>query len=153
MSNDLADIFGPVIDAYTRRNAIEDGILVQLSGPGYAGDDWIPAMCKEAGFLYPIAMTATAFHQWVCPIEGDGEVLSPCQDIKGRLWDVLWMLKLAIRANKTSRDTILFSLRIFPNIPEGSNRHPRQKLVQLKAVCGPDDDLSQCITIMLPDED
>ena len=38
-----------IIDIYTRRQAIEDGVLVQLSGPGYQGDQWIPAMVAEAG--------------------------------------------------------------------------------------------------------
>ena len=80
-----------IIDTYTRREAIEDGILVQLSGPGYQGDPWIPAMVAEAGFRYPVAMTTTAFCSYVSPLEGDDEKLAPCQDIKGRLWDVLWM--------------------------------------------------------------
>ena len=86
-----------IIDAYTRREAIEDGILVQLSGPGYQGDPWIPAMVAEAGFRYPVAMAVTAFCSYVSPLEGDDTKLAPCQDMKGRLWDVLWMLKLAIR--------------------------------------------------------
>ena len=88
-----------IIDIYTRRQAIEDGVLVQLSGPGCQGGPWIPAMVAEAGFRYPVAMTATAFHSCVSSLEGDDEKLAPCQDIKGRLWDVLWMLKAATRLN------------------------------------------------------
>jgi hypothetical protein len=57
-----------------------------LSGKG---DPWVPAMVAEAGFRYPVAMTATVFCRYVAPLEGDGEELAPCQDIKGRLWDVL----------------------------------------------------------------
>ena len=68
-----------IIDAYTRRQAIEDGILVQLSGPGYQGDPWIPAMVAEAGFRYPVAMTATAFCRYVSPLEGDDEELAPAK--------------------------------------------------------------------------
>ena len=60
-----------IIDRYTRRQAIEDGVLVQLSGPGYQGDQWIPAMVAEAGFRHPVAMTATAFCRYVSPLEGD----------------------------------------------------------------------------------
>ncbi len=41
-----------IIDIYTRRQAIEDGVLVQLSGHGYQGDPWMPAMVAEAGFRY-----------------------------------------------------------------------------------------------------
>ena len=66
-----------IIDTYTRRQAIEDGVLVQLSGPGYQGDPWVPEMVAEAGFRYPVAMTATAFCSYVSPLEGDDERLAP----------------------------------------------------------------------------
>lgn len=39
------------------------------------------------------------------------------------------------------------------NIPVGSNRQPRAKLVTLKAVIGGDDNGDPCITIMYPHED
>jgi hypothetical protein len=144
-----------IIDSYTRRQAIEDGVLVQLSGPGYQGDPWIPVMVAEAGFRYPVAMTATAFARYVSPIEGDGEKLAPCQDIKGRLWDVLWMLRVAIRHVQAPQHTLHFSLRVVPNVPENyaKDNPPWPKLVQLQSVCGPDDDGTPCLTIMLPDED
>ena len=115
-----------IIDIYTRRQAIEDGVLVQLSGPGYQGDPWIPAMVAEAGFRYPVAMTATAFCSYVSPLEGDDEKLAPCQDIKGRLWDVLWMLKLAIRRIQAPRDMSAFSLRVVPNVPANYPSPTRQ---------------------------
>ena len=115
-SDDLWD-GAEIISAYTRRQAIEDGVLVQLSGPGYQGDQWIPAMVAEAGFRYPVAMTTTAFCRYVSPLEGDDAKLAPCQDIKGRLWDVLWMFKLAIWRTQTPRDVLHFSLRVVPNVP------------------------------------
>lgn len=49
-------------------------------------------MVAEAGFRCPVVTTTTAFCSYVLPLEGDNEKLAPCQDIKGRLWDVLWML-------------------------------------------------------------
>ena len=126
-----------------------------LSGPGYQGDPWIPEMVNEAGFRYPVAMTATAFCQCVSSIEGEGEKLAPCQDVKGRLWDVLWMLKCAIRRTSSPTVVLRFSLRVVPNVSKNyaKNDPPRPKLVQLKSVCGPNDDGSPCITIMLPEED
>ena len=143
-----------ILDIYTRRQAIEDGVLVQLSGPGYQGDPWIPAMVAEAGFRYPVAMTTTAFCRYVSPLEGDDEKLAPCQDIKGRLWDVLWMLKLAIRRG-LGGEIVRFCLRVVPNVPAdyAKPNPPKPKPVQLKCVCGPDDDGSPCLTIMLPEED
>ena len=44
-----------IIDIYTRRQTIEDGVLVQLSGPGYQGDPWIPAMVAGGwGMIRPL---------------------------------------------------------------------------------------------------
>ena len=112
-------------------------------------------MVAEAGFRYPVAMTATAFTKCVSPLDGEGEKLAPCQDIKGRLWDVLWMLKCAIRGTKNGQTVLRFSLRVVPNVANDGtgNVAPRAKLMHLKCVCGPDDDGSPCITIMLPEED
>ena len=150
MTQNLTDIFGPVISTYSRRQAIDDGVLVQLSGPGYIGDAWLPAMCKEAGFTVPVAMTIGAFHAAFMP--PDGHKLAPGQDPEGRLWDVLWMLRLAIRRTGPG-SRLEFSLHVVPTIPENSNRHPKPRVVRLACVCGPDDDVSPCLTIMLPEED
>jgi hypothetical protein len=150
MTTTLEDLFGPVIHAYTRKQAIADGVLVDLSN---TTDVWVPAMVREAGITIPVAMTTTAFVDCVSPIEGDGQQLAPGQDIKGRLWDVLWMFVCAVRSGGQDESEILFRLRVVPNIPVGSNRHPRAKLVTLKAVIGGDDNGDPCITIMYPHED
>ena len=144
-----------VVYAYTKRNAVEDGLQVALSGPLYSpdGDRWVPEMVREAGFKIPVYITTTAFGDCVSPIEGGGLVLAPCQDIKGRLWDVLWMLGAAIRRHGKSGGRLLYRVYVCPNIPRGSKRTPRPKPVQLLALCGPDDDGSPCITICYPDED
>lgn len=145
-----------MIHTYSRRQAIDDGLLVQLSGVGYQGDPKIPAACQEAGFKFPIAMTAQAFTKCVTPLEGSSETLAPGQDLQGRLWDVLNMLRYAIKRGGGDCDTVLFHLLVVPNVldtPAGGKRHPRAKRVTLKSVCGPEDDLSPCITIMLPHED
>jgi hypothetical protein len=68
------------------------------------------------------------------------------------LWDVLFMFAHSARRNRNASE-LLFQLRVVPNIPAGSDRHPRAKLTTLKAVVGPDDDGNPCITIMLPEED
>lgn len=141
----LEDLFGEVIHCYTRQQAIEDGVLMDVSA--YYGD-----MVREAGIRIPVAMTATSFLECVCPIEGEGEQLAPCQDAEGRLWDVLWMGANAMRGAGDSSQ-VLFKLYVVPNVPEGSKRNPRSKLVALKAVCGPDDNGDPCITIMYLHED
>jgi len=83
-----------------------------------------------------------------------------CQDAQGRLWDILWMCWVAIRTGRIKGDSGEFGLLV--RFPDGADWQSNEKrhtegegfrLVTLKAVCGPGDDVETCITIMLPDED
>ncbi len=118
-----------IIFKYTRKQAIEDGVLADVS-----------EMAKEAGFRYPIALTHAVYVQYVEVPEGVGG-----QDESGRLWDILFMCRQAIKRSKDG-SICFFSLYV-----RNDNRSP--KLVKLKAVCGANDDGSPCITVMMPDED
>ena len=106
--NDNSDLWGEPIHAYSRAQAIADGILVDLTT---ATDDRGQLLCPQAGFKVPVAITRTA---WAKTVEaggtwkhtGDGETLElkGGQSLTGRLWDLLWMLKLASgRASNTDR--------------------------------------------------
>lgn len=120
-----------IIFQYTRQQAIDDGVLVDVS-----------ATAREAGFKYPVAVTSRLWHEWIVP---DQASRAGGQDENGRLWDVLWMLLLAIKRSESGselRYQVLFLV--------DGRRHEE---VTIKSVCGPGDDLSSCITIMLPDED
>lgn len=139
----IEDVFGPVISSYTRRQAIEDGVLVQLSGPGYQGDQWVPDMVAELGFKAPMAITATAFAQYV---DLTPAAKRACNDIQGRLWDVLYMLRLAVARCPAPRDAVYFDVYCVV-------KRIKPQCVRLKSVCGPGDDAEPVITIMLPDED
>jgi hypothetical protein len=121
-----------VIFAYTRKDAIADGSLVDVS-----------QTAREAGFKIPVALTRAVWSQYVEVPEG-----VECQDEQGRLWDVLWMCRFGITQGE-NRDAseFLYQLQV-----RNDNREGEPPLVTLKAVCGPDD-ASPCITIMLPDED
>jgi hypothetical protein len=121
-----------VISSYTRAQAIEDGVLVDVS-----------EMAKEVGIKYPVALTATVYGKYVEVPEG---VIA--QDEAGRLWDILWMFRYA--AGRSQGDTVHFQLYVRNHNRE---RLPRQDLVTLKAVCGPGDKGEPVITIMLPNED
>ena len=98
-------------------------------------------MVKEAGFKFPIAMTTTAFEQAVHPMDGE---LPEGQDLKGRLWDVLMVLKFAIRASSGGQE-VRFEVSVY----QGGGK---SNVVKLKSLCGPGDDLEPVITIMLPGE-
>jgi hypothetical protein len=115
-------VFGDPISVYTRRQAIDDGVLVDLMQPETVG------LVREAGFRFPVAMTTTAF----CATVGELDTPLPAgQDLKGRLWDVLWMLKLAIKSSKPGNDRVSFSVVVW-------DRKRRSK-VNLWSLCGPAD--------------
>lgn len=120
-----------LIHSYTRQQAIEDGVLVDVT-----------EVARVAGFCHPVAMTATVFGAYV-----DAPTGVPGQDAAGRLWDILWMLRHAIRGSSGSGRELRFQLHV-----QNAEAAP-PRLVTLKAVCGPDDDGEPVVTIMLPDED
>lgn len=117
-----------IVFAYSRAQAIADGVLID------AGE-----LAKEAGFRYSVALTAAAWQLCVAVPEA-----CPWQDERGRLWDVLNVLRVSSR-NKSSSG-IEFSLLV-------QNDDTGPKLVTLQALCGPGDDLEPVITVILPGED
>lgn len=83
---DSADL----IHVYTRENAPDDGVLVDVSDTA-----------REAGINWPVAPTAVAFARYV---EVPPGVM--CQDEAGRLWDIVYMLSLALRAAARQRPLV-----------------------------------------------
>jgi hypothetical protein len=120
-----------LIHRYTRSQAIEDGVLIDVS-----------AVAREAGFTYPVALTSAAWGRCVTVPPG-----VECQDEAGRLWDVLWVLRLAIGRSDGGPE-VRFGVHVCAD-----NREGTPPLVRLKAVCGPGDQGEPVITVMLPDED
>jgi hypothetical protein len=119
-----------LISAYTRAQALEDGVLVDVS-----------STAREVGFKVPVAVTSAVWTRYV--------LLSPAaqaagNDGRGRLWDLLWMLRMAAQRSRSPSE-VLFSLHV---VTESIN----PSLAELKAVCGPGDDTEPVITIMLPEE-
>ena len=119
-----------LIFAYTRSQAIEDGVLVDVT-----------TTAQEAGIKYPVALTRAVWCRYIEVPEG-----VECQDEAGRLWDVLSMLAFATRRSREPGDTLHYQFYV-----KNDNRRP--KLVTLKAVCGPADNGAPCITVMEPSED
>ena len=120
-----------LIHSCSRAQAIDDGVLVDVT-----------ETAKESGFKYPVALTRTVWNTYVeVPAGVEG------QDEAGRLWDILFMLRLAARGSDAG-SVILFRLHV-----RNDNRDRTPPLRELKAVCGPNDDASPCITVMLPGED
>jgi hypothetical protein len=129
-------IFGEPIYVYTRVQALEDGVLVDVSD-----------LAREAGFKVPVAMTAAAWQDTVEWTEADSK-RQTSQDQKGRLWDVLWMAFLAVRKDSHESRKLFQLLRV----PRGG-RGVRPRLTTLHIHIGPGDEGEPVITIMQPHED
>ena len=130
-ANHVESTFGPVIYAYTRSQAVADGEQVEVS-----------KLAAEAGLRFPVFLTRKVYDQFVTvPEDVEG------QDEAGRLWDILTMLRFAIRRSRAGVDHLAVALYV-----RNDNRHAR--LVKLIATCSAldIDDPQPAITVMLPDE-
>jgi hypothetical protein len=126
---EVGDLWGVVIFAYSRAQAIQDGVIIDISH-----------LAREAGFRYPVAMTAGAWHACVRISPSDH-----VHDEVGRLWDVLNVLRFMISESPGGSE-----LRFFVTVCD-ENEVCRQ--VRLRSVCQPGDNAEPVITIMLQDED
>jgi hypothetical protein len=120
-----------LIHRYTRADAIRDAVLIDVS-----------ATAREAGFRWPVALTAAVWAR--CVAVPPGVV---CQDEAGRLWDLLTMLRFAVRRGKDGPE-VRFGVHV-----RNDNRERIPPLVHLKALCGPGDDGEPVLTVMMPGED
>jgi hypothetical protein len=128
----MLEVFGEVIHTYTRAQAIEDGVLVDL-------------MQNELGevsrqhYKFPIACTLAVFEVMQKAVENPRY----CQDYAGILHDMLFMSKAMKR--KIDESTVIFRAIIV-----GAGR---QRNHDFKLIVGPGDQGEPVITIMLPNED
>lgn len=141
MSN-LTEFYGEPIHVYTRAQAVRDGALHDVSTVG-----------AEAGFLWPVALTAGARSEVVAWDDAaDQRKGFTGQSEEGRLWDVLSMARLAVHRTRNALATgvhIPFQVACVPR--EGRGVRPR--LTALVVTVGPGDDGAPVLTIMLPGED
>jgi len=131
-------LFGEVVYSYTREQALADGVLVDVS-----------KMASEAGFNFPIAVTQRLYAEVLTP-----DPRAEGQSIEGRLWDALFMLHMAIAGQIPSKttegpgpgQTTLYQCYFIM-------KKRQRRLLTLKAVCGPGDNMEPVITIMTEFED
>jgi hypothetical protein len=126
---DLKELFGPVIHSYSRAEALEDGVLIDVT-----------STAREAGFRIPVALTRAVWDSYVTV---PPKVVA--QDERGRLWDILWMASLAARRNRDAGE-VHFTLSV-----RNDNRQPRPRKLKCAVGCG--DEGEAVITILLPEED
>lgn len=120
---------------YSRQEALSGGVLTDIS-----------TLAKEAGIKFPVAITDSVLSMIKNKPQHEEE--------EGRTWDVVWMLRCAIKGEipveKIGEDTLLFELIMNDSLlSEGDE----PKMVTLKSVVGPGDNMEPVITVMLPSED
>ena len=129
---DRENFFGGVIYAYTRSQAVADGVQVDVT-----------KTAQEAGIKFPMFLTRAVFDAYVAvPQDVTG------QDEAGRLWDLIWMTRFAILRSHGHTDRLPVALYV-------RNDNHRAKLVKLIATCSAldMDDPQPALTLMMPDED
>jgi hypothetical protein len=122
--------FDELISVYTRAQAIEDGVLIDVT-----------ETAKEKGFKIPVAVTSNLWASWIVP---SAEAKRYKQEATGRLWDVLTMFHHAIGASKT--DFVKFTV-LFADAPH------KRRYVELWGKIHGGDQGEPVITIMLPGDD
>ena len=142
--NPFADM--EVISSYSRTQAIEDGVLMDLP------------LAREAGFKFGMAVTVGVFAVLAPWAQGSqGDVSKPAegqplyglgQSFDGRAWDLLAILLYEIRRGKGGARVDFAPLFLMPGFAQD-----RPVPVQFEAICGPGDEGEPTITIMLPGED
>ncbi len=119
----MTELFGEPISAYSRKDAIRDGVLVELSR-------FFPWQTRY--YRYPVACTA---HVWEILSRGDQH-----KDIAARVSNLCEMSTKSI-VKRIDPTTVIFDVTV-----DGYRN-------RLKAVCSPGDDEHPVITIMGQQED
>lgn len=127
----------PEISSFSRAQAIEDGVLIDVS-----------VVAAEAGFRVPVALTKAAWAECVAWSKADTDRKKAPQDEDGRLWDVVYMASVAARDNRAA-SRIDFIVYCVPVEGKGVKALPVALAVTIHA----GDDPAPVATISLSDED
>ena len=132
-----------IIHEYSRAQAIEDGVLVDLTEWASASHGFL------GGFTCPVAVTAAVWAM-IAPAK-----LPRSQDVRGRAHDVLFMASLTFRKlialnarSSSPQATVSLSGLFSAYLQVG-----RTKKQTFKLIAGPGDDGELTITVLLPSED
>lgn len=159
-----------IIHEYPVKEAISDGLIVDLTSK-------YPELVKDAGFIWKVLMTKRAFDRYVGLNE---KAKKYHQSEKGRLWDILFGLYIAIKKCPPDETTLAFKINtIVPDEKDSSAMEISKNLLSdsfnqddfgdeddednevlrqlktcfIKAVIGVEEPEQPFITIMLAGED
>ena len=117
-----------IVSSYSRAEAIEDGVLVDVT-----------AEASKAGWRYPVAVTAGVWGELVAYDETPG---GDTKEQPARLREILHMAATVIALQREPSDTVRFPV----TRSDGTTR-------ELWGRCGPGDRAEPVVTIMLIGED
>lgn len=122
-----------VIHSYTRAEALEDGVLVDVT-------EWAGPKGMMGGFSCPVALTSAVWSA----IESIPKRLEGIADVRGRAHDVLWMAACAVRRARSSSQA-----RFRVILPRQGER---TRNVDLLVAIGPGDAGEPVVTIGFPSD-
>ena len=132
-----------IIYVYSRAQAIEDGVLVDVS-----------KQAENMGFRFPVAMTATVWEDCVAWTDADQDGYRLEHNETIRLENLLQYAYEEIKRHKREDENDVLELHFtvcrLPRNPL-NGREPLR--ADLKIHVGPGDDAEPVLTIMFPDED
>ena len=119
----MEDVFGPVISCYSRAQAHDDGVLVDVTS-------------DETRRLYKFPVSITAgLHAALSKGEG-----SDPATFAARLWDVLFMGTVASRVHRDAGSDLFYTVKV------------GREYLQVWANCGPADSGEPCMTFGFPED-
>jgi hypothetical protein len=118
--------------SYSRKQALDDGVLVDLTD-----------FTADHGIVFPAACTAGVYYRYLVP---DKTLQAQGQTLEARIDDLLSTLAVAIKGQPASADRLTFQTAFL--MPRG-----RKVTVTFTCICGPDDAGDPVLTILLPGED
>ena len=120
---DLTDFYGPVISRYTRAQAIEDGVLIDVS------DHEAAEMWK-----FPVAITSALHGELSVGAGKDAATFT------ARLRDVFHMMKLRAFARSEPDPDVFFRVKV------------GRRVLRLWGNIGPGDDPAPVLTVGFPED-
>ena len=127
-----------IIDTYTARQALEDGIWIDPAVQ--TGED----LAGHLGFPIPIFVTCGVWADLVAV-----PACAPWQDVTGRLWDLLWMLRCAVLKPGNAEETLI-TVELLATHREAMEPNPTLHRVWAEVVQDPE--LGAAIVLMWPRE-
>ena len=120
-------MFGDPVSTYTWEQGLEDGVLVRAP----------EQICREAGYGLPVLLTANLSDRLEVP-----EEWQTYESFTGRLWDVLFVGRRAIKRSPTGANPLPFDVAVTSNLT-----HRRELLSLLIGFAG------AAVVISLPSDD